>query len=46
MKKKAYLLIYEDEEMWKKIKKFAIDKNTTIKGLIIDAIKKYLEEDK
>ena len=40
---KSYLLKDVDDEMWKAIKKIAIDKDTTIKGLIIDAFKRYIE---
>ena len=43
---KDYLLKNVDEEMWKKIKKIAVDKNTTIKGLIIAAFEKYIKEKK
>ena len=41
-----YLLKDIDNELWKKIKKVAIDENTTVKELIINEFKKLLEEKK
>ncbi len=35
-----YILKKIDNELWKKVKKLAIDKNTTVKGLIV----KFLED--
>ena len=43
---KAYLLKNIDEKLWKAIKKLAVDKDTTIKGLIVMAFERYIKENK